>query len=85
MFAADRDALASVEPKAEAAMRTLRRAGAPPPRAWSDGTAPPKPMSRTAQVLITAFLVLVFGLPVVRFIRRAVRVARKGKRDQPER
>jgi hypothetical protein len=80
MFATDRDALSSVEPKAEAAMRTLRRAGAPPPSAWNDGTAPPKPMSRTVQMLITAFLALVFGLPVIRFIQRAVRTARKGKR-----
>ena len=80
MFAADREALASVEPKAEAALRTLRRAGAPPPSAWNDGTAPPKPMSRTAQMLITAFLALVFGLPVIRFIQRAVRTARKKPR-----
>jgi len=81
MFASDRDAIAAVEPKAEAAMRTLRRAGGALAVSPSyDGTAPPKPMSRTAQMLITTFLALVFGLPVIRFIQRAVRAARKRPR-----
>lgn len=79
MFATDREALAAVEAKAESAMRTVRRAAAPLAPWSADGTAPPKPMSRTAQMLITAFLALVFGLPVVRFLQRAVRNARKAK------
>ena len=81
MFASDRAAIVEVEPKAVAAMRTLRRAsGALAVSSSYDGTAPPKPMSRTAQMLITAFLALVFGLPVIRFIQRAIRAARKGPR-----
>ncbi len=80
MFASDREALAVMEPKADAAMRTVRRTGAPVVPWSADGTAPPKPMSRTAQMLITAFMVLVFGLPVVRFLQRAIRNARNAKR-----
>ena len=78
MFAADREALGAIEPKAEAAMRTLRRARSEAAaETSSNGTAPPPPMSRTAQMLITAFLALVFGLPVLRFITRAVKNARR--------
>lgn len=85
MFAGDREALAAVEPRADAAMRTLRRApgaAAVATSSSSSGTAPPPPMSRTAQLLITALLALVFGLPVVRFITRAVKNARRAAKNK---
>jgi hypothetical protein len=80
MFAADREALATVELKAEAAMRTVRRASRE--STSSPGTAPPPPMSRPAQLLITAFLGLLFGLPVLRFITRAVKNGRRNAKSK---
>jgi hypothetical protein len=75
MFATDTESLAAMEPKAEAAMRSLRRAPKPP-----DAPAPTAPMSCGSRALITTFLVLLFGLPVVGFIRRATKQAKKKRK-----
>lgn len=73
MFATEPESLSAMEPKAEAAMRTLRRAKK------LSAAPPPAPMSRTSQALLSAFLLVIFGLPVFRFIGRAVRNARRKK------
>jgi hypothetical protein len=76
MFAGDPESFSAMEAKADAAMGTIRRTAKPAASAQTppiDGA----PMSRTSQALLSVFLVLVFGLPVVGFIRRAIRNARR--------
>ena len=70
MFASEPESLAGMEPKAEAAMRTLRRTKAA-------AAAPTTPMSCGTQALVSVFLVFVFGLPVFAFIFRAIRIAQR--------
>jgi hypothetical protein len=68
MFASDPEAFAAMEPRAETAMRTLRRS--------TRQVAAASPMSCGSEALLSMFLFVVFGLPAVGFILRAVRVVR---------
>jgi hypothetical protein len=72
MFATDPESLSAMEPQAEAAMRTFRRTAKATPAAVSS-----TPMSCGSQALLSAFLFVVFGLPVFGVIFRAIRIARR--------
>ena len=73
MFATDRTLVDAINPKLEAAMRTLRRTAPPAPAA----PEPDPPVGSRSQKLLTALLLVVFAVPVITFIRRAIRLERR--------
>ena len=70
MFASAPESLSAMAPAADAAMHTIHRTK-------KADAAPAPTLSRTSQALLSALLVILFGLPVYRFIARAVRNARR--------
>lgn len=82
MFATALDSFSAMVPKADAAMRTFRRTRKPAPASAPPPAPKAAPMSCGSQGMLSLFLLVIFGLPVFRVIRRSV-VARRAPPAPP--